>query len=207
MTSSKFIIFEGNEGTGKSTHISFASSYLTQKKVKHIVTREPGGTPLGESIRSTLLDQNSSLDALSEALLFYASRIINYNQIILNSLEKNEYVICDRFHYSTLVYQGIAVNDENVIKLHKVLDSYFSKNISLIFHLDASIENCLSRIESRSSSDKFENQGKDFLVKIKNSYNQIFENNNKVVKIMTDSGKENGQKIIATQLDKLINEE
>ena len=115
-------------------------------------------------------------------------------------------MICDRFHYSTLVYQGISVSDENVIKLHKVLDSYFSKNVSLIFHLDASIKNCLSRIESRSSSDKFENQGKDFLIKIKNSYNQIFENNSKVVKIMTDAGKEKVQKIIATQLDKLINE-
>ena len=126
--------------------------------------------------------------------------------IILNSLERNEYVICDRFHYSTLVYQGVAVNDENVVKLHKVLDPYFSKNISLIFHLDASIKTCLSRIESRSSSDKFENQGKDFLIKIKNSYNQIFKNNNKVVKIMTDSGKEKVQKIIAIQLDKLINE-
>ena len=79
-------------------------------------------------------------------------------------------------------------------------------HISLIFHLDASIETCLSRIESRSSSDKFENQGKDFLIKIKNSYNQIFKNNNKVVKIMTDSGKEKVQKIIAIQLDKLINE-
>ena len=79
MTNKKFIVFEGNEGTGKSTHIKFASDYLTQKKIKHIVTREPGGTSFGESVRSILLDKNSGLDPLSEAMLFYASRVFNYN--------------------------------------------------------------------------------------------------------------------------------
>ena len=140
MPNKKFIVFEGNEGTGKSTHINFASNYLAQKKIKHIVTREPGGTSFGESVRSILLDKNSDLDSLSEAMLFYASRVFNYNNIILKALNDGKYVICDRFHYSTLVYQGLAENNKRVIELHELLDSYFSEHISLIIHLDASIQ-------------------------------------------------------------------
>jgi dTMP kinase len=206
MTHKKFIVFEGNEGTGKSTHIKFASDYLTQKKIDHIVTREPGGTSFGESVRSILLDKNSDLDSLSEAMLFYASRVFNYNNTILKALNNNKYVICDRFHYSTLVYQGLAENNKRVIELHKVLDSYFSEHISLIIHLDASIETCLSRINLREESDKFEQQGKDFLIKIKSSYEKIFLDNKKAVKILTDSNISDVQMNIQKHLDKLIDE-
>jgi len=206
MPNKKFIVFEGNEGTGKSTHIKFASDYLAQKKIKHIVTREPGGTSFGESVRAILLDKNSDLDSLSEAMLFYASRVFNYNNIILKALNDNKYVICDRFHYSTLVYQGLAENNKRVIELHKVLDSYFSEHISLIIHLDASIETCLSRINIRKISDKFEEKGKDFLVKIKSSYEQVFLNNKKCVKVLTDNKINDVQVSIQKHLDKVIDE-
>ena len=206
MPNKKFIVFEGNEGTGKSTHIKFASNYLAQKKIKHIVTREPGGTSFGESVRSILLDKNSDLDSLSEAMLFYASRVFNYSNIILKALNDGKYVICDRFHYSTLVYQGLAENNKRVIELHEVLDSYFSEHISLIIHLDASIESCLSRINKREVSDKFEEKGKDFLVKIKSSYEKIFLNNKKSIKVLTDNSIGDVQKNIQKYLDKLIDE-
>ena len=206
MPNKKFIVFEGNEGTGKSTHIKFASDYLTQQKIKHIVTREPGGTSFGESVRSILLDKNSDLDSLSEAMLFYASRVFNYNNIILKALDDNKYVICDRFHYSTLVYQGLAENNKRVVELHRVLDSYFSEHISLIIHLDASIETCLSRINIRKISDKFEEKGKDFLVKIKSSYEQVFLNNKKCVKVLTDNKINDVQASIQKHLDKVIDE-
>ena len=170
------------------------------------MTREPGGTSFGESVRSILLDKNSDLDSLSEAMLFYASRVFNYNNTILKALNNNKYVICDRFHYSTLVYQGLAENNKRVIELHKVLDSYFSEHISLIIHLDASIETCLSRINLREESDKFEQQGKDFLIKIKSSYEKIFLDNKKAVKILTDSNISDVQMNIQKHLDKLIDE-
>ncbi|MBT7237102.1 MAG: deoxynucleoside kinase, partial [Gammaproteobacteria bacterium] len=150
--------------------------------------------------------KNSDLDSLSEAMLFYASRVFNYNNIILKALNDNKYVICDRFHYSTLVYQGIAENNETVIDLHETLDSYFSEHISLVFHLDASIETCLNRIGSREVSDKFEEQGEKFLIKIKTSYEKIFLENNKVTKILTDEDISIVQKNIQKRLDVLINE-
>ena len=206
MPNKKFIVFEGNEGTGKSTHIKFASDYLTQTKIKHLGTREPGGTSFGESVRSILLDKNSDLDSLSEAMLFYASRVFNYNNIILKALNDGKYVICDRFHYSTLVYQGLAENNKRVIELHELLDSYFSEHISLIIHLDASIQTCLSRINTREVSDKFEEKGEDFLVKIKSSYEKIFLNNKKSVKVLTDGSISDVHKNIQNHLDKLIDE-
>ncbi len=206
MRDNKFIIFEGNEGTGKSTHIDFASKHLNKNKIDHIITREPGGTPAGEDIRKILLDAKSNLEPFSESLLFYASRIINYHDVILRALDNHQTVICDRFHYSTLVYQGLYHSDQSVINLHKVLDSYFSKRISIIFYLDADIETCLERINKRKSSDKFETKGKDFLIKIKENYEKVFSNNKKVIKIKTDKEKELVQREITEHLNKLINE-
>ena len=104
---------------------------LKKNKIEYVVTREPGGTKFGESIRDILLDSKSNLDSTSEAILFYASRVYNYNNIILRALNEGKYVICDRFHYSTLVYQGIAQNNKDVIGLHEALDPFFSKNISV----------------------------------------------------------------------------
>ena len=202
----KFIIFEGNEGTGKSTHITFAADYLKENNIECIVTREPGGTSFGESVRDILLDTNSCLDSVSEAVLFYASRVYNYNSIILKALNDGKYVICDRFHYSTLVYQGITQNNKDVINLHNALDPYFSKNISLIFHLNASIETCYSRINKRAVSDKFEKQGRELLIKIDSAYQEIFKDNTKVVTISTESDKSSVQKNIKKHLDILINE-
>jgi len=202
---SKFIVFEGNEGTGKSTHIDFASKHLNKNKIDHIVTREPGGTPVGESIRKILLDNKSNLEPFSESLLFYASRIINYHSLILEALNNNQTVICDRFHYSTLVYQGLYNSDQNVVNLHKVLDPYFSKRISIIFHLDADIDTCLSRINKRKSSDKFESKGKDFLIKIQNGYDSVFKDNKKVIKIQTNQDTNIVNSLITKHLDELIN--
>ena len=79
MTIGKFIIFEGNEGTGKSTHITFAADYLNKSNIDCIITREPGGTSFGESVRDILLDPDSSLDSVSEAVLFYASNFQSFN--------------------------------------------------------------------------------------------------------------------------------
>ena len=206
MRDNKFIIYEGNEGTGKSTHIDFVSKYLKKNKIDHIITREPGGTPAGEDIRKILLDTKSNLEPFSESLLFYASRIINYHDVILRALDNHQTVICDRFHYSTLVYQGLYHSDQSVINLHKVLDAYFSKRISIIFYLDADIETCLARINKRKSPDKFETKGKDFLIKIKENYEKIFSDNKKVIKIKTDKEKELVQREITEHLNKLINE-
>ena len=185
MKRGKFIVFEGNEGTGKSTHIRRISEYLNSIGHKHIVTREPGGTDFGEKIRAILLDTKSELDPLSEALLFYSSRIMNYRNIILETINKGETVICDRFHFSTIVYQGMCENCKEVSDLHDALNDYFSEYISLVVYLDADVDTCLSRMSRRDVSDKFEAKGKAFIAKVKESYDSLFSSNEKVFKVNT----------------------
>ena len=107
--------------------------------------------------------------------------------------------VLHRGHIS-LIKKSLAENNKRVIELHEVLDSYFSEHISLIIHLDASIESCLSRINKREVSDKFEEKGKDFLVKIKSSYDKIFLNNKKSVKVLTDGSISDVQKNIQKYL-------
>ena len=201
----KLIVFEGNEGTGKSTHIKLLSQYLTEREIKHYVTREPGGSEYGEAIREMVLDKNSNLDALSDALLLYSSRFYNFNNILIKKLLNGEFVITDRFHYSTLVYQGYVQNCEEVVKLHEVLDPYFSNYIAKIFYFRTTIDTSSSRISKRISSDKFEIQGKEFLSKIENAYNKIFKNKADVVEIVTDDEKHIVQNKIRDCIDKIIN--
>ena len=171
---SKFIVVEGSEGVGKSTQIKTIKSFLEEHKIEYIVTREPGGTSFGESIRSIILDQNNDTDNLTDSLLFYASRYENYNKIILPALKNGKTVICDRFHYSTLVYQGIVGDDKLVRELHNIFDAIFSESIDHIIYLYTDPEESLKRISRRSITDKFESRGLEYLNKLNKAYESIF---------------------------------
>ena len=187
---SKFIVVEGSEGVGKSTQIKTIKSFLEEYKIEYIVTREPGGTLFGESIRSIILDQNNDTDNLTDSLLFYASRYENYNKIILPALKSRKTVICDRFHYSTLVYQGIVGDDELVKKVHNIFDAIFSKSIDHIIYLYTDPEESLKRISRRSITDKFESRGLEYLNKLNKAYESIFSNMENVIKLNTSRDKE-----------------
>ena len=187
---SKFIVVEGSEGVGKSTQIKTIKSFLEEHKIEYIVTREPGGTSFGESIRSIILDQNNDTDNLTDSLLFYASRYENYNKIILPALKNGKTVICDRFHYSTLVYQGIVGDDELVREVHNIFDTIFSKSIDHIIYLCTDPEESLKRISRRSITDKFESRGLEYLNKLNKAYESIFSNMENVTKLNTSRDKE-----------------
>ena len=107
MTQGRFVSFEGIEGCGKTTQIGLLSEYLKQRSIPHLITREPGGTAVGEGIRRILLHSETlHLTAASELLLFYASRSQNILEKIKPALEHNEMVICDRFYHASMAYQG-----------------------------------------------------------------------------------------------------
>ena len=197
---SKFIVVEGSEGVGKSTQIKTIKSFLEEHKIEYIVTREPGGTSFGESIRSIILDQNNDTDNLTDSLLFYASRYENYNKIILPALKNGKTVICDRFHYSTLVYQGIVGDDELVKKVHNIFDAIFSKSIDHIIYLYTDPEESLKRISRRSITDKFERRGLEYLNKLNKAYESIFSNMENVIKLNTSRDKEITKKDLLEKL-------
>ena len=187
---SKFIIVEGSEGVGKSTQINTIKSFLDNHDIDYIVTREPGGTKFGESIRSIILDQNNSTDNLTDSLLFYASRYENYNKLILPSLRKGKTVICDRFHYSTLVYQGIVGESELVKKIHSIFDDIFSQSIDHVIYLYTDPAESFKRISRRSETDKFESRGLEYLEQLSTAYDSVFSDMNNVARLDTSGDKE-----------------
>ena len=105
---SLFITFEGPEGSGKSTQIQLLSQYLTSRNVSHVITREPGGTPFGDHLRSLLFDPRIARTNLAEALLIAAGRNQHVVDLILPNLAKGITVISDRYVDSTLAYQGFG---------------------------------------------------------------------------------------------------
>ena len=187
---SKFIVVEGSEGVGKSTQINTIKSFLDNHDIDYIVTREPGGTKFGESIRSIILDQSNSTDNLTDSLLFYASRYENYNKLILPSLRKGKTVICDRFHYSTLVYQGIVGESELVKKIHSIFDDIFSQSIDHVIYLYTDPAESLKRISRRSETDKFESRGLEYLEQLSNAYDSVFSDMDNVARLDTSGDKE-----------------
>ncbi|WP_130861242.1 dTMP kinase [Bacilliculturomica massiliensis] len=107
MSEGLFITFEGPDGSGKTTQIQRLKALLEERGIEAVLTREPGGTPIGEKIREIILDrENGEMDSLTEAFLYASSRAQHVAQVIKPALEAGKTVICDRFTDSSIVYQG-----------------------------------------------------------------------------------------------------
>ena len=166
----KLITFEGTDGVGKTTQINLFLERLKKNGLKNLLFREPGGTLFAEKIRDILLDNANEMSSLSETLLFLAARSDLVQKEIKPNLENNFYVICDRFLDSTLAYQsfgrGVDLDLINSIT-NKAVDGLAP---STTFLLDCDIDLCLSRIDKK---DRKENEGKEFLIKVKNGFLEL----------------------------------
>lgn len=201
---SRFIVLEGSEGVGKSSHIKTIENYLIKYKIDYILTREPGGTKTGEEIRKIILDKENETDELSDALLFYASRYENYTKKILPALNTGKTVICDRFHYSTLVYQGIVGNNSTVRDLHIIFDEMYKKSIDHVIYFYTDPEESLKRISSRPVTDKFESKGLSFLKEISEAYKNVFKKMKNITMIDTSGNKSDTEKVLSKSLDEIF---
>ncbi len=167
----KFISIEGGEGAGKSTAIKTIQSYLNHHGIAHLITREPGGTPLAEKIRSLLLDKSEeTLLPESELLLFFAGRYQHVEHVIKPALEKGFWVISDRFVDASFAYQGsgrgIAENRINYLK--EWLIGNLSPNHTLL--LDAPPTLGLDRVKVRGELDRIEVEKIDFFNRVREYY-------------------------------------
>jgi len=201
---SRFIVLEGSEGVGKSSHIKTIENYLIKHKIDYILTWEPGGTKTGEEIRKIILDKENETDELSDALLFYASRYENYTKKILPALNTGKTVICDRFHYSTLVYQGIVGNNSTVRDLHIIFDEMYKKSIDHVIYFYTDPEESLKRISSRPVTDKFESKGLSFLEEISEAYKNVFKKMKNITMIDTSGHKRDTEKVLSKSLDEIF---
>ena len=171
-----FISFEGTEGVGKTTLIRKIYEYLVQQGQEVILTRELGGTPMAEQIRSLLLsvnhDENMSND--TELLLMYAARAQHLQQVIVPALLAGKTVLCDRFTDASFAYQcaGRGLSRE---KLHVLNQNFVSHMPNVTFWLDAPIELGMSRARERGALDRFEQEKVTFFEKVRAGYQELFE--------------------------------
>src|SRR6266568_4744566 len=174
MPQGRFVSFEGIEGCGKTTQIALLSEYLKKHSIAHTITREPGGTAVGEGIRKVLLNSETiRLTAASELLLFYASRSQNIQEKIKPALERNEIVICDRYYHASMAYQGYGrgIPLDFIRKLTDlVCDPY---RPDLTFLLDIEPEVGLARARARNHR-RIENEGR-FEAEALEFYNRVRE--------------------------------
>jgi len=175
---SKFISFEGGEGSGKSTQLRLLASAFERTGLPFVSTREPGGTPSAERIRGLLVSgEGDAWGALSETLLFQAARAEHIEKLIKPSLEAGKTVICDRFLDSTIVYQGIGkgLGVEYIKNLHCMVFGNFMPSLTIL--LDIAPEEGLKRAGARNGNEnRFEGLDISFHQKIRAGFLEIAKN-------------------------------
>lgn len=167
----KFITIEGSEGVGKSTNIAFVQEYLNQKGIDLQATREPGGTPLAEQIRELLLvKRDEPMDETAELLLMFAARAQHLNTVILPTIAKGKWVLCDRFTDSTYAYQGggRGLDQSLIAKLEVIVQKQIQPDLTI--YLDIDVKQGLERARQRAALDRFESEKIDFFERVRKSY-------------------------------------
>ena len=170
----RFVTFEGIEGVGKSTQVARLSSALTARDIAHVVTREPGGTPLAESIRQVVLTaREETLPPAAELLLMFAARAVHLANHIEPNLRAGRWVICDRFTDATFAYQGGGrqLNTATIGQLESMVQGTRRPDLTIL--LDAPVEAALARAAARNAgtvADRFERERSEFFERVRNTY-------------------------------------
>ena len=190
MKTGKFITIDGVEGAGKSTQIKFICDYLQAKGINVVLTREPGGTDLGEKIRELLLStQTQSMHNDSELLLMFAARNEHIHHKIMPALERGDWVLSDRFTDASYAYQGggRGLDIERIEQLERWVLGDFAPDMTLL--LDIPVEQGMSRVESRGEKDRIELEKMDFFQRVRQAYIDRSEKYPDRIKLI-DSSKE-----------------
>ena len=183
----KFITLEGIEGSGKSTNLENIKSILDQYKIDYVLTREPGGGPLGPHLRKLLLDKDQSISPSVEMLLMMADRRDHVDNLINPNLDKGIWVISDRYLDSTIAYQGGGRQlDINLITSLSASLKLPTPDFTLLFDLPVDV--ALERAKERSELDRFEREPLDFHSRIRESYLELASTNHRIKTI--DSSKD-----------------
>lgn len=170
----KFITLEGIEGVGKTSNLEYIRSLLEQEGKQCVVTREPGGTPLGEALRTLLLEHaNDSMSDDAELLMMFAARAEHLKKVILPALNADKYVLCDRFTEATYAYQGGGreLDVGKIAALETWAQGELRPDLTLI--LDAPVHIGRNRAGKRSAPDRIEKEKDDFFERVRASYQEM----------------------------------
>lgn len=174
MIQGKFITLEGIDGAGKSTHLSWLESYFRSKGKNVVVTHEPGGTLLGEKLRTLVLDSSLTMHPETEALLMFAARKEHLEKLILPAINQGDWVISDRFTDASFAYQGggrgVDINKLN--ELECWVQGTFQPDLT--FYFDIPSELGRKRLNGREngiqSADRFEKEEAEFFDRVRSAY-------------------------------------
>lgn len=174
-----FVTVEGGEGVGKSTNLVFLKNYLSNNGIEVVITREPGGTHLGEEIRELLLQvRREQVDAMAELLLIFAARAQHIRELIEPALAAGKWVLCDRFTDATYAYQcgGRGVELKTVRRLEELVQGNLRPDYTVL--LDVAVEIGMDRARGRGDLDRFEQETLDFFERVRSSYLEQAKNSN-----------------------------
>ena len=169
-----FITIEGGEGVGKSTNMAFLENHLRNAGVDLVVTREPGGTTLGEDIRELLLQvRDGQVCPMTELLLIFAARAQHINECIEPALAAGRWVLCDRFTDATYAYQsgGREMEAITVAHLEALVQGDLRPDLTLL--LDAPVSTGMARARGRGQLDRFEQEALEFFERVRATYLQL----------------------------------
>jgi len=179
-----FITFEGIEGTGKTTQIKLLASWLEKKGSSVVLTREPGGTAIGDDIRRILLDsRHQNMAPLAELLLYAASRAQHLEEVIKPALKAKKMVLCDRFSDATTAYQGYGRNLplELIQKIHQITSDTLIPHKTFLFDLPVEVGlkrawHRIEKIKNGNKEDRFEKEALWFHQRIRDGYLRLAQN-------------------------------
>lgn len=169
-----FITVEGGEGVGKSTNIAFLEKQLVGRGVDLVVTREPGGSSLGERVRQLLLAvDEEAIDAMAELLLVFAARAQHISTLIEPTLAAGKWVLCDRFTDATYAYQcgGRGIDRATVSALEQLVQGELRPDCTLL--LDAPVSTGMARAQGRGELDRFEREELAFFERVRATYLEL----------------------------------
>lgn len=194
----KFITFEGIDGAGKSTHIDSSAALLRQRGVEVVVTREPGGTPLGEKLRALLLAEPMNLE--TETLLMFAARCEHVATVIAPALARGAWVISDRFTDATRAYQGggRGVARDKIDVLANWVHEDTNPDVTFLFDLPREI--AAQRLAGSRSLDRFERERSEFHARVRDEYLRLAAASPARFRVIDASLSQNSIKVLIEQI-------
>lgn len=189
----KFITFEGIEGCGKTTQIEKFAEYLRTQGNKVLLTREPGGTDIGDQIREILLNpKNTAMSPTTELMLYAAARAQHVEQVVKPAISSGQIVLSDRYADATTAYQGAARNlSMDILKnLHRIATGDLDPDLTFLLDLpaEAGLKRAIERNHLKGKEDRFENEKIDFHEKVREGYLAIARSQPNRVIVVDASG-------------------
>ena len=203
MSKNPIIVFEGIEGSGKTTHINNVIKHLKKKRKKFIKIREPGGAPTAEKIRKLILNKKSKFNYTTDLMLYFASRSENIEKIINNNYKK-KIILIDRFTDSTIAYQhyGMKISKKIIVSLNSFLLNKIKPDFTFV-HI-VSKKNLFYRLKKRIYKNKYDRFNLAFYNRVQNGFKKISKNKKNYMIVNSNNELKVNKQIIINKINSII---